>query len=265
TFDLVCAGFFVAFSILGDWAASLIARVPGLAGPYRVVSAAGLLFLLLWGASMYVGVQGRQNRVYHEGLAQAEQLKELVPNPPAGTYFLPVANYAKPIHTGVEFFDNAWADLWCDNWATPTFLKHVFRRNDVYQGFYNTVWDGTQHREPIGGINFEFITFAWRGDSPYGANDGTPAARIPLDKVVPFVIDPDGNVRIISSWWVQPQDGGLPFMVQPTQAYHMVARNQLTPFTFNWPEPAHWPWPRPTNGPVKDPNIQYIPPGPVAP
>jgi len=260
TFHLVCAAMFFAFSIPADWMAMAMARVPGAAAPYRVVSALLLLMVLVCSATLYVGVQGRHQRVHREGIDQARQLRELIPDPQPGTYFLPVAHYAKPIQTGVPVFDNGWSDVWCGNWAQPAFIKHAFRRNDVYQGFYNPFFDGQLREEPVLGIDFEFVDFVWKADSPYGVGPGLNA-RIPLAKVVPFLIDPDGQVRIITHWWVQPQ-GGSEFMVEPPTTADLMRANQLPPFMFNWPEPDAWPLSRPQNGPTFDPNLKIVPPGP---
>ncbi len=260
TFHLVAAAMFLAFSVLGDWMAMGIARVPGAAAPYRVGSAVALLLVLMGGASLYVGVQGRHQRVQREGLAQARQLRALVPDPPAGVYFLPVAHYARPIHTGVPVFDNGLADVWRDSWAQTNFLKFIYRRTDVYQGFYNGFFDGQVRPEPVLAIGFDSIDFVWKADSPYGIPG--MHARIPLDKVVPFVIDPDGDIRVITHWWVKPT-GGEPFMVEPPLTVAMMHAHQLEPFVFNWPEATEWPLARPARGPIKDPNWKPQPQGPT--
>ena len=238
TFYLVAAAVFLGLSVLGDWIATLFHRFPVLAGPYRVVSGVVLVTLMLWGGFMMVGVQGRQHRVHHEGLEQALQLKALVPDPEPGTYFLPVAHYAPPVSTGHWFFDGTWGDAWCSSWSSPTFLKRIYRRNDIYQGFYNTFHDGYSLRTAITGISVDDVTMVWKGDAPYGTGPGLEA-RVPLAKVVPFVIDPRGRVRILTSWFVQPQDGGLAFTVDMPQTRSMMQRNELPPFIFAWPA-ADW-------------------------
>lgn len=204
------------------------------AGVWRRLTGAALLVFALASSVMYVGTQQRYAKIHRADMDQARQLVELMPDPPADAVLLPVTNYQRVINTGQLAFDTPIVDGWRYSWSTPFRMKIAYRRPDVW---------GLYYRPDVGaicGISLDDMTFEWRMNIPYKGTQGEHWVPIPMDKVVPFVIDPSGKVHLVTRWRVVPKEG-LPFTVDPPLTARGLERGRISPFEIEWPTPEQWP------------------------
>jgi hypothetical protein len=233
TFYLPCLCLAMVLSGIGELIGAAVHGTLA-AGLWRRMSGVLLLLSALTSSVMYVGTQHRYAKIHRADMDQARQLVELMPDPPADAVLLPVMNYQRVIDTGQVAFDTPIVDGWRYSWSTPFRMKIAYRRSDVW---------GLYYRPDVGaicGISLDDMTFEWRMNIPYAGTQGEHWVPIPLDKVVPFVIDPSGRVQIVTRWKVIPKEG-LPFTVDPPQSARALERGRIPPFEIEWPTPKEWP------------------------
>ena len=238
TFYLVCAGALVIVAGAGHLVALLLERIPRATAAVRLIGGSAAMLVTLLGAVMYVGVQQRFALIHRAGVHQAEQLKTLVPAPPPEAVMVPLADYSRPVDSGDRAFDRSLQGAWDYTWQSWFFLQNHYQRKDVHGFFVNRSHD----RGVLQGISLDDITLEWAMSLPDRQPDGgITGVKIPLARVVPFVIDPQGNVRVVTRWAIHPQDGGLPFTVEPPHTAALYEQRKLPPFEFPWPAPQQWP------------------------
>lgn len=212
TFYLVSMALAVLYSLGADAVARGV-MLRRAAAVWRAAVGGVLALALMAMAVLFVGAQARWQRVNAADVDQARQLRELFPEAPKNTVFLPAVNDHNAVGSGDVRFDMGVMDAWRFSWSTPYIIKWAFRRDDVY-AFY---WLVDQPREPYRGMSEEAVLFEWCVDSPYRPNPQTGLIHLPWSNVVPFVVDRSGRVRPITRWVLRGRDGEPDVAVEPPQ------------------------------------------------
>ncbi|MFZ4573008.1 MAG: hypothetical protein ACOYN0_01340 [Phycisphaerales bacterium] len=238
TFYLVSAFGALAAAGLADLLGTTIERISWAAAPTRALAAGAVILLSTAGGLMYVGHQQRYAQVHEVGVDQAQQLRALAPEPPQDAVMLPLANYSRAVNTGVPGFDRGLYEAWEYSWQSWFFLENIYGRKDVHGFFCN----GPDGRGCVFGVSTTHVILEWTMSLPDKAEEGrNTCVPIPLERVVPFVIDPAGKVRIVTTLRVAPMDGGLPFNVLPGYPQVLLDQRRVPPLEFTWPAPREWP------------------------
>jgi hypothetical protein len=190
------------------------ARFPALSRPrVRLATGAALLFLLLSSALMLIGVQAAFRARFDKDRAEGEQLRALIPNPAPLTFFLPVHIDETAVHTRSPVFDGHFRSAWEFPWTAPKFIESAYRRTDVRCGYYRHWTPGV----PLKGADESGIHYAERLGPAFPPIEGS-GSRVPWDRALPFIVGPDGVVRIVTDVVVAPGPDGRPFEVHIHQA-----------------------------------------------
>lgn len=178
--------------------AGLSAVGPRLAGGGRSFAARlstglALCIVLCLSATMLVGTQAGFRARFARDRAEGEQLRALVPDPPPITFFLPIRVDEAAVHTRSPVFDRHFRSVWEFPWTGPKFIAAAYRRLDLRCGYWYGWWPGV----PVRGANEEGIHYTDRLGPRFPPIEGS-GSRIPWDRVLPFVIDGAGQVRIVT-------------------------------------------------------------------
>ena len=233
-FPLVCV------LLAGACAVSLAARrwfAPGRGAPGLGMRVAALA--LAGGIAGACLISGLPTLVIAQGAMQcrsraderiAAELRRLVPDPPAGTTFLPVRIDLRLFDTGARAFDGALPSALEQPWAAWALVQsreagygrrdvlcaHVRANNSAY------TLDSDGATGPEVGVRYRP---RWATPPPWVPRGGW---FVPWDRCVPFVVDPSGGVRIVDRLIV-PREGRDALEVRPALVREMLGRGRLEP------------------------------------
>jgi hypothetical protein len=173
----------------------------GVAG--RRVMAAVLLGVLLGGATCLVGVQSAFRDRWRLDQEQGRELVRLLPDAPPLTFFVPLDIASKGIRTGAPVFDAHFRSVWEFPWTAPRFILTAFGRADVRSGFWRSWTPGA----PVRGADETGIHFTDRLGPAFPRIEGS-GSRVPWERAVPFIIDGDARVRLVTKVIIPGADGG---------------------------------------------------------
>lgn len=153
-----------------------------------VITLAGALA----GATGMIGFQTQFRLNARHDRGAVEQLRRLVPDPPANTVFLPLRIDARGAATGRPCYDHAIHGAFEAPWSCRAIVRVIYRRADLVAT--STPW--------------------WlKHPDPRGIRRVLDPALIPWDRCIPFTLDRDGTVHLISHLTVLPT-GAVPFEVE---------------------------------------------------
>lgn len=166
------------------------------AGP-RFAVAGVLAAVVLFHALVMVGIQRGYQLRARQDLREVARLHALVPNPPRGAVFVPALLSAPAKEPRHERFDNYFWGSFCSWWAGRWVLRHEYKRSDLDAG--SIYWGRAGMSDPTA--------------TDVLVHD---LGRVPWERVIPFEIDADGEVRIITRVEAETTRGRLVVEVPAT-------------------------------------------------
>ncbi len=182
----------------------------------RPVSAFVAVYLaaavFLWFALMQVGTQSALRQRWAFDVAESRRLRELVPNPPPGTVFVPVWLDDMP-YPECRRLNYLFAfGIWSHAWTAMHEPARLYGRSDLYASYGR--WEGGPWNyaaaDEHGLVMRQVLTYKW-GPHPYPLEKTGPGKggyRVPWDKVVAFETDHAGELRLITHIVLPGPDGG---------------------------------------------------------
>lgn len=174
----------------------------------RLVLAAGFIALCAPSLVALVGIQSALHERMKLDAMQAEQLMRLVPKPAPWTAFVPL-EVMGPNNSRWSRFSSTFTGPWEHGPASTPSLRAIYRRNDLAMG-WRRPWNANSPRlnATSEGLIYDDRTGPdqqrlYRGI--HGAK--APPTLIQWSRVVPFVLDPEGNVVLVHLVSVKPEGG----------------------------------------------------------
>lgn len=181
------------------------------------------LLAVMLGAAGQVGVQDAFRRRFAMDAAQMRQLQSLVPAPPPGAILVPLRLNSYPTLTGFAAFDDFAISAFSTAWSSPAFVRHNYRRDDLH---------ATDAR-----FGAELPLRHWSHDSlryfsdQYPRLEGTPheGYRLPFDRMIPFIVDWDGQVKRVDTVRILAADNTtrevqFPLAAEADRAHLQISR-----------------------------------------
>jgi hypothetical protein len=175
----------------------------------RFAAGAALLSLVTVGAITLIGVQSAMQRRWRRDLAQAQQLRDLFPQPASGTLFIPVRIDERNTETGASFFDNYFCGATERPWSGGPWIKRGYRRRDVDAGFWSRFADWRPSLTPgPKGLSYD-DRFLPPIDELKGEfeRDGRGGKILPWALTIPILIDGHGRIRPVTRFVSVDPDG----------------------------------------------------------
>lgn len=171
-----------------------------------VATGAWVVPAVICGAVVWVGWQEQFRRRHEANLDQSRQLAQLVPQAPPDTLFVPMGDDFAPARTGHLLFDKALTPWSLLGWLATPMVQHAFAREDLFASGYNT-WAGSLQVDELSALGLTVRSGPW--PNPPGVFPASPTggSTARWDQVVPFVIDAQGTVRIVSRVIIERADG----------------------------------------------------------
>jgi hypothetical protein len=176
--------------------------IGGRAGAGVLMLRAALVLILSWWTVIHVGIQSAYRTRWLRDCSEASQLRALIPNPPAATQFAPVDVQGTGVETGVPGFDQYFQSVWRYPWTTNRFAQQIFGREDVSCVYF------LRRNVPIRGANERGLLYHSFGKPRYAQQDDQGWV-VPWGRVLPFVVDADGKVKLVTTV-VIPTEAGSP-------------------------------------------------------
>ena len=166
----------------------------------RTAAAGLLLVVLIVFALCLVGVQSAFRIRWLLDQSQGRALRELVPDPAPGSLLVPLEIRSTGIRSGSPVFDAQFRSVWEYPWSAGTFVRSVYRRTDVAGGYRR----GWAPRAAVAGADEDGMLYRELGP---GAREG-PGRRVPWSSVIPFAIDDDDSVHLVTEVLIEDGQGG---------------------------------------------------------
>lgn len=253
-FPLVGLGLILAQTLdiaLGALPATGRAGLIGRAARSLVAAAVGATVIA--GCICCVGIQAWCHARSHRDADVARRLAELIPEPPPNAVYVPLALDSGVTDTGIKLFDRLRPPAFGTTWSATALMQQTVKRRDVVAAAVNP-WA----RYPYDRFTRRGFWYALKLDSrasdPAGAGD-----LITWDRVIPFIIEDDGRVRLVRQIEIERSDERLEmFSVPAVQAAIRAgtARGAATTITLTdgADPPAEilrgWKWTDPAGGPA---------------
>lgn len=199
----------VAMAVLLAMGADVVFSLARRANGHKTASVWLGLALLAGIAVCSLSLIGAQ-RAYH--LRQrlddriAAQLRELIPDPGSGAVLLALDAPELPVRTGHHAFDTYFIGPWYFSWGYQSIAQHVYRRTDIDSGYFSYTSPTIVNADTTGMRFFGPMLSTFKPDTwpdqpasePLvpGRKDFSP--WITWERVVPFTISPEGDVRIVT-------------------------------------------------------------------
>ncbi len=136
----------------------------------------------------------------------ASQLRALVPDPAPSAVFMPLQAADLPTNTGHHGFDTYFIGPWYHSWAYPSIAQHTYRRTDIDSTYFSFTTPTIVNADATGLRFFGPMLATFKPDTwpnqpasePLvpGRKDFSP--WIAWERVVPFTISQEGDVRIVT-------------------------------------------------------------------
>ncbi len=157
----------------------------------RLVVRGAVAVAAVAGAIVLVGAQAGFCDQHRADASYAGQLRELVPRPRNGAFFVPVRIDDPACRVAPTWLDLNFHTILLSPINARMWIKHALGRSDVYCGPYSPDHGAYPAADPRGlGYVFRYVDRSIVEDPP-----GT--WRVPWARVVPFEIDRLGSVRIV--------------------------------------------------------------------
>lgn len=160
----------------------------------------------------------------------ATQLRELVPDPGPGAVFLPLTAADLPTSTGHHGFDTYFIGPWYHSWASQAIAQHIYRRIDIDSTYFSFTTPTIVNADATGLRIFGPMLATFEPDTwpnqpasePLvpGRKDFSP--WIAWERVVPFTISRDGEVKLVTEIVVRRADEEV-VRISPARSQHAPA------------------------------------------
>lgn len=183
----------------------------------RLTLAATVLVLLVPALVSLVGIQSAMHNRKRLDERQSTQIKRLVPHPAPGTAFVPLRVMwprGEPRSRFVMTFYGPWENVGA---ATPS-LRAAYRRVDLAMGWrrFSARWSPTLGATREGLVYDDRLVEDWMRLYHRVPKAGPPPTVLAWSRVIPFVIDPDGNIVLVDE--VRVADAAGPDLVYPVES-----------------------------------------------
>jgi hypothetical protein len=178
------------------WATACVR--PCAASTVRALTTAAAFAGIAPGVICLVGSQAYFQRRSRQDQREIAALKDLIPNPPANTVFVPFRTDATAAHTGILLFDRARYGVFETPWSAHAAIRLAYRRDDLGATSYNP-WSPPP-RTPVdkpGADGVRWTRGLSREMEKLFPADPEGGVRIAWANMVPFVTDDDGQLRLI--------------------------------------------------------------------
>jgi hypothetical protein len=209
----------------GGW---LLGRSERASTRLRMVLAPMLLCTLLAGGMCMIGVQSAFRTRWQLDQEQGRQLRALIPNPEPLAFFVPLDIRGTGIRTVSPIFDNHFRSVFEYPWTAPRFIRAAYPRADIHCGWWRHWTPGA----PVRGADENGIHFTDRLGPRFPRIEGS-GSRIPWEHAVPFIIDENARVRLVTSVIIR-EPGKQDVIIRIPQTARCDSRN----------EPLEFPLPR---------------------
>jgi hypothetical protein len=163
-----------------------------------VAAAVWLLALSLFGMQSLMRERTRGDLAQMNGIAAA------APAAPAGTIFMALEDNYRPAHTGRLFFDARLIGWIMASWSANPGVQHAFHRADVFATYRNFWVPLTIDQVDAEGYRYNV------GPNQSGLPDPLAGKRHRWDETVPYIIEDDGRISLVSAMTVsRPGDEPL--------------------------------------------------------
>jgi hypothetical protein len=201
--------------------------------PLRTAALAVLLVVSAAASTTFIGLQSAYRTRHRQDLAESARLRELIPDPEPLTFFLPLAIETTAIRTGSALLDSQFRGVWEYPWATPRHIMRVYQRDDVRCGSFRHWTPG----HPTLGASEQGIHYGDRL-GPRFPQIADNVWLIPWERVIPFVITGEGQLRIVTRL-VLESPGVPPLEVPIPQVTHLPDFPAALPRRFpSGPDPS---------------------------
>jgi hypothetical protein len=196
-------------------------------GRVRPASAFAAVFagmgLFVWFAVMQVGTQSALRQRWTYDVAESARLRELLPNPPAGTVFVPVFMDDMPYKSCWRLNYLFAFGVWSHSWTAMNEPARLYKRSDLFASYGR--WEGGPWNyaaaDERGLVMRQVLSYRW-GPQPYARVRKGPGAggyRVPWKKVAAFVTDEAGELRLVTHVVFTGPDGeemtvGIPMALE---------------------------------------------------
>jgi hypothetical protein len=153
----------------------------------RLVVAVLLAVLLMWSV-LLIGVAASFRNRWVQDWSEGHQLRALVPDPVPGACFIPLRLQSACAATGQWRFDRHLQTVFAWPWTAPRFIRMVYAREDVTSGSWRPWAQHAQSADENG--------ILYTGHLDGVSSEG---GRILWDRAIPFVVTPDGRVRLVTT------------------------------------------------------------------
>jgi hypothetical protein len=227
-------GLSVLIAVLVDATAHrLLRRARPMPAPIRLGAPIAFFGMLLWFSLLMIGAQAAFQQRSRLDMQQSETLKRLVPDPAPGTFFLPAwvldkDRFAKDKHLGTIHHHPVWSSPW----TVKHHVRFIYRRMDLWAGYANPAFDGWG----LLGADERGLRYRWPQPDASGYQpDPQGGTFIPWDKVIPFIIDESGRLRLITTVVIPDPSGGPATRIEIPQLRAAVTAGDVPPLDFGIP------------------------------
>lgn len=197
----------------------------------KLVFAAAFLAVSIPSLVAMVGVQSGFHRRKELNERQAEQLRRLVPHPPSFTVFVPLEVMRPAGYQWSRFHETFTGPCEHGPAAVPA-IRAIYRRSDLAMG-WRKLWNRST---PGLGATSEGLVYddrlmeEWMRLYRHIKTGEAPPTTLAWSRVIPFVLDPAGNVVLVSEVSVAREDGVVQtFRVEAVHRHAAKGQNGSTP------------------------------------
>lgn len=236
--------------ILLDTVAGWLNRLPFGARAFKMSLGVGVVWSGLYLAICFVGIQSLYLQRHRLDMDQLAQLRSLVPDPKPYTVFVPLDVRDQPARTGRVWFDHTVRGVFEMDWVVTPVLRQTYKMGPLF-GTHFIRWLPTPLRDADGSsIRYEIDRDLDRYFTLRFEHAPAGGVRIPWQNMIPFVVDQEGRVHLVSIVHVD-QGGKGTFDVTCPRAVDALRKNKLPERTFTlenpdafagMPELTGWRW-----------------------
>lgn len=163
-----------------------------------IVAAVSLL-----GGFMFVGIQSALRERARLDVIEGQRLAELAPRTPPGSIVLPLAVLNTSTHTGVRAFDTMMYGALRRPWASASYLPKALRRKDLASGWvgdwdrWTPLIDSFSSKDGSEGLLYDNPKLWIEKLAVEFPTNGHGATILPANRILAFVIDEAGQVRLV--------------------------------------------------------------------
>lgn len=194
----------------------------------RLALATVFLALLIPATVALVGIQSAMHARKQLDERQAAQITRLVPAPAPWTVFVPL-EIMRPRGERWSRFVTMFYGPWEHVAAATPSLREAYGRNDVAMGWrrFSPRWSPVLGATAEGLVYDDRLVDDWMRLYHRVPKGTPPPTTLAWSRVIPFVIDPDGNIVLVEE--VRVDDAGSDLVYPVTSVLGLIAERRLGP------------------------------------